>query len=686
MRMRITRGALALGVLFLGGAAAGGFWFWKTWAKDAPKIARDPISPDPLPASPMAMDLESLVPKGAVVIAGVRNIPSLTQSFKTSNFSKAYSGYVAQATARAAQTYRAPYLNNPLSHSEKSALEILFDKCLVVAIYPPASSLLPVSFTPAAAPQMNMPHSVEPKIPPALLLFRIPAGLTMETLVSHFPLFGHSPAKGFKSRQQHLNVPIFDAALGLLAAVIPSKDGPVFAVASDLESLKSCIALSLGSPQKESAAQTDWVQQAFKRIPADSFLYSLTRDDTLKNLNLSLKDLPSFTDWSVTSFSWNGGLASSGFNHLSPQAGNPYKEWAVAGPANYDIFRLIPPQSLLVVATNSLPPESAAALLQDHIAKIKNLPPDLSAVAKKYAAALAGQLDEQAVLVYNGFHAEGGETAHDAVAILQLRSRLKARLALWQASRELAKGQEGLTFEETRSDDLGAEFSLGFKSAEGSPLKLYFALRDRWLIAASRKESLEKAIRAAGRDAKEIGSGMFPENLPERSNFAIFADAYGIYKNILSSLPQSAPLAGRVSSVLDLFSGFLRGGTVFVNASEGIYSQSRYPYQDLSPEAWDSKLASFQENIASWAVVNIGLDLSQKTLQAESAVASALRQYKVKFRKYPATMNELSPRYLPSIPEDPFTGSTKSHRVQNGKGGWFYNPHTGQAKINRAGH
>ena len=438
----MSRKALVSGALLLAAASAGGYWAMK----NAPKTARDRLSSDPLPASAMAMDLESLVPKGAVVIAGVRNIPALMGSFNASNFSKVYSGYVARATARAVKTYQAPYLNDPASRSEKSALEILFEKSLVIAIYPPESAVLPVRFAPASAPQMDMPHSVGPKVPPALLLFRIPADITLESLTNHFPLFGHSPSgKGLRSRQRHMNVPVFDAAMGLLAAVIPTADGPVLALGSDLSTLQSCIALALGADKTESASRTEWVRDAFKRVPSDSFFYSLTRDDALKSLNLALKSLPSFTDWSVTSFSWDKGLASVGFNHLSTEAGNPFKDWAVSGPADYAILRLIPPGSLLVVATNSLPPESAAVLLRESIDKVKDMPPDLAAAAKKFAAALSGQLDEQAVLSYNGFQGAGGGSAHDAVLVLQMRSHLRARVLLWQAARELAKAGNGPT-------------------------------------------------------------------------------------------------------------------------------------------------------------------------------------------------------------------------------------------------
>jgi len=80
-------------------------------------------------------------------------------------------------------------------------------------------------------------------------------------------------------------------------------------------------------------ANSAWVREGFKRIPADSFLYTLTQDNALQSLMLKLKDMPSFTDWSVSAHAWDKGLHSVGFSHFSQVEGNPYLEWSVAGPA-----------------------------------------------------------------------------------------------------------------------------------------------------------------------------------------------------------------------------------------------------------------------------------------------------------------------------------------------------------------
>ena len=530
MKFTTMTGRLGIGLLLAGFLAAGGGLAWKAWVQDAPKISRDPVAPDPLPASPLEPDLESRLPAGAFVHIGMRNLAPLLQDFKSSNLFQAYSAIQAS--------------------NEKSLAERLLAGRILVAIYPPEGAVLPVS---------QMPSGIGPKLPPALLLARVPPDVTLQSLFSGFLV---------QNVTRHRDVPIFIMAFGLLAASLPEKESSFFIIGNDLEKIKACIDLSQ-DPAKN-AAQTDWVRQAFKRIPSDAFLYTLTKDDALKNLNLGLKDLPSFTDWSVASFSWDRGLKSSGFGHLAPMKDSPYKDLAAAGPASYEMLAFIPKSARLVLATNSLPSEITVKILENHVGKIKSLPPSAAAWIRENASSLAQMLDDQAALAYNGFQGTADSLNQDVLLVLQFRSIFRARLALWRMTNKY--------------------------SGSGSAAGIFYALRGRWLVAATRKESLDAALKADS-------PAMFPAGLPAKSKCALVVDVMGLYQNLVASAPSNVlPQAQTLRSILELFSGFKRGGSVFMNASEGIFSQSQYPYEGESVEVWAARLKPFESQIRKYAV------------------------------------------------------------------------------------
>lgn len=57
-------------------------------------------------------------------------------------------------------------------------------------------------------------------------------------------------------------------------------------------------------------------------------------------------------------------------------------------------------------------------------------------------------------------------------------------------------------------------------------------------------------------------------------------------------------------------------------------------------------------------------DTRPAELRAQLArMRSALREFHAKEGRYPHSLNELVPKYLPSIPRDPYTNSTDSWRL-----------------------
>lgn len=665
----------------------GGFWVWKNWVQEAPKPAREPISQGPVPAQTLSADLENLVPEGPVIVLGSRNLSALVQVFKSSNLYKVYSNYVASAAAQAADTYHAPRLKEASAASDPAVLGTVFGKSCLIAIYPPAGSATPVRFSPADF----MPRSSAPKLPSLLFLAKIPSDLSLKALFSAIPSFAGLPANAeFKPENLYKGVPLLMITPMAALAVIPWGDSAALALSNEIEKIKACVDLSQGPAS--AMPTTAWVQQAFKRIPAESFFYSLTKDDELKGLNLSLKGLPVFTDWSVSSLSWKEGLRSLGFSHLSPLAGETFKEWSIAGPADYEVLRFIAPNSYMVVATNSLPAEASAKILETHISKVPGLPPALTDFLRNHAGLFAERLSEEAAFAYGGFRASAAGIEHDSIVVARFRSRLAGLLALRLVEKAFSKGEGGMSFSKEKNDEAGSYVRLGVPMKTGRKQDILYALRDRWLFMATSKEGLEKVLRiwkgkSGGTDLKSL-----PSSLSAKSNLLFLIDTYGLYKNIITvGLHSTALKQGSSSSLLwtnqlssftELFCGFKKGGMAFSNVAEGIVTQSFYPYEDLPVDSWDAKLSGFKPAIVSGTVLRLAKGLEAQVSRSESEMAAAIYKYKRKHRRYPRALKDLVPRFLGSIPEDPYVGTSRVYLRANGKGGWVYNPRTGQARIN----
>ncbi len=60
----------------------------------------------------------------------------------------------------------------------------------------------------------------------------------------------------------------------------------------------------------------------------------------------------------------------------------------------------------------------------------------------------------------------------------------------------------------------------------------------------------------------------------------------------------------------------------------------------------------------------------------------AIQKYQEKYRKYPANLRLLVPKFLPKIPVDPVSGSNAVHSKKNGEGGWWYEARSGFVRLN----
>ncbi len=610
----MRRGLIISGFLLLAVFTLGGFWAWKTWIAPAPKISRQPVSPGPMPAMPLAMDLERYIPEGAMAVVGGRDFVKLLERFNASNLYKAYAVFAESATAEASRYYHAPDLNKPLK-LDLPLLRDLLGSSFLIATYPAVHAAQPVSYAPQDfSSQDAMPRSLKPKIPPVFFAAKIPNGQSLESLLS--PLISFMGP--LENVEAYRGVPIVRLLSMFNACVFPAQEYFIFAASGDLEKIHSAVDLSLGDAKTASLSQAEWIRQGTQRIPSESFLYTLTKDDSLGNLNLALKDLPVFTDWSVTSLSWNAGLRSAGYSHIPTQSGGSFSGWSQTGPADYDLLQLLPANAFILVATNSLLPETAAGVIKNYMEKLKDVPASIQAFVKNNASSLAEQLDDQAAVAYNGFSKSSSGWEHDAVLAAQFKSPLRAFLTLRAAQKEFAKPESGLTFEKLESSKLNPKFSLSFKTQAGKERKIFCALRGRNFFAATRRESLENVFSSANAGVNPAAP---PPGLPQKSNFIVLVDACGLYKNILTAMmeqTQKAPggfgqaFGIEMVSLLDLFSGFKMGGTTFMNVKEGVASQSWYPYEDLSVTAWDAKLAPFKSAIANSIRGKMGTELRQR--------------------------------------------------------------------------
>lgn len=601
---------LALALCAVVGATVGGAWFWKNWAQDAPKISRETITEGPMPGAPMPMDLEPFVPDGAMAVAAFRNSGKLAADFRASNLCKLYEAWAASAAVQAGNSTRDLRRKSPdLGTSE--LFDQVLGKSVLIAVYPSKASPVAVQF-------------VSVNLPILLFLARADPDVTLKSLLNSVPnALGPAQVK---------ETSVVTLAPGVFAALEKSGADAFLLFGNDLEKIKMSLDLLRSRNGKgttaQSLAQSNWIRQAFKRIPQDAFSYFLTKDDSLKTLKLGGMPLLVFTDWSVTSLSWNRGFHSSGFSHLSPQANSSVKAWAVVGPSDYPILNFAPQESLLVLATNSLLPENTVKAIREAVGKTQGIPNDLAEFLNRRAGSFADQLDEQALFAWNGFQKSGENDSGDAVAVFQFRSRLRGFMALKIFERAVKKETPNLVLEKLESAGAGESFSASFKTSDGRSRKIFFALRGRWLFLGSRVESFQKMMREyqtspEGRPGTPLPPGLFP-----KSNFVVLADAHGLCRNFLTAGPErtalQSPAAGALlwksglSTMFEVFSGFKRGGAVFANVNEGIASQSSYPYEEPSVEAWGEKLAAFKPVLMNAILTRQRLKAHQKPVQEKS--------------------------------------------------------------------
>ncbi len=575
----MTRRALLFPSLLLACSLAfGGFRAWRNWGRDAPGISRGPIRQDPLPQNPLPMDLEPFLPEGPVVLIGGRNGNAAAQKFSESNLYKVYSEY-------AGTSEEFPTLSN------------LFGESFLIAVYPAEGAVRPVHFSPADFPsQDSMPQGLGPQIPPVLFLARVKRDFSLRSIFSLAAPYLGNRSRGNSGRETYKGIPLYHLSSVFFMAAFTVEGSLILALSGSSEKIKTAIDLAQKTETAAPASQTPWVKEAFRRIPEDTLLYTLTRDDALKNLNMPLKDIPVFTDWSVTNLAWNGGVRTSGFNHMSQQPQS--SPWTILGPGDYDLLRTLPQDSLLTVAANSLTPGILLNFLDNALLKYAGLPEPAKNFIQKYETWLAASLQEEAALTYNGFVKSGNTLEHDAILAVKFKSRARAWISARFAEKFFSKPESGTQFSKRKFEG-GEIASLKYPSGKGAEKMIYYALKDVNFFIASRSETLEKILKSQ----TEITHPPLPAGLELKSNFRVTVDAVSLYKNMLQTVFASSAgftLSSNLNfpALLDIFSGFKKGGAVFVNTAEGIYSRSFYPYEDPGADAWREKLAPFKSAIA----------------------------------------------------------------------------------------